>query len=211
LLISLPEEKNFRNSHTHSYSKPAYHQSFLWGNLILTGLGHTKFHNRLCRDLYRCGGLPPGITPPSAGVSGLNIGRGRDMIFFFSHRIGLSDEGKAIPILGGTRLTGRAANWELGVLNMQQEEFEDNLATNFTVGWLRRNLLANSDGGSILLHLVYANDHIGIVWKHRLRKSQSAQEYGVVEPVVGSVGRGLQNQSRTGHRNLRHCHNQIKP
>ena len=31
----------------------------------------------------------------------------QDMILFFSRRIGLSDNGDAIPILGGTRLTGR--------------------------------------------------------------------------------------------------------
>lgn len=75
---------------------------------------------------------------------------GGDMIFFFSRRIGLSDDGKAIPILGGTRLTGRAANWELGFINMQQKEFEHNRATNFTVARLRRNILANSDVGFMM-------------------------------------------------------------
>jgi hypothetical protein len=75
---------------------------------------------------------------------------GGDMIFFFSRRIGLSDDGQAIPILAGTRLTGRAANWEIGLLNMQQEEFENTPATNFTVARVRRNILANSDVGFMM-------------------------------------------------------------
>lgn len=54
--------------------------------------------------------------------SGGSFGMNNDMMFFFSRRIGLSDEGKAIPILGGTKLTGRAADWELGFINMQQKK-----------------------------------------------------------------------------------------
>lgn len=73
-----------------------------------------------------------------------------DMMFFFSRRIGLSDDGKVIPILGGARLTGRAANWEIGLLNMQQKEHERSPATNFTVARVRRNILANSDIGIMM-------------------------------------------------------------
>jgi len=82
--------------------------------------------------------------------TGSSMAMSSDMIFFFSRRIGLSDDGQPIPILGGTRITGRAANWELGALNMQQREFEDNRATNFTVARLRRNILANSDIGVMM-------------------------------------------------------------
>ena len=41
----------------------------------------------------------------------------QDMILFFSRQIGLSDDGNAIPILGGTRLTGRAG----GLLDRRAE------------------------------------------------------------------------------------------
>ena len=87
-----------------------------------------------------------------------------DMIFFFSRRIGLSDDGQPIPIFGGTRITGRAANWELGALNMQQREFEDNRATNFTVARLRRNILANSDIGVMMTNKEVEGPHYNRVF-----------------------------------------------
>src|SRR5262245_41219823 len=76
-----------------------------------------------------------------------------DLILFFSRRIGLSDEAqpRPIPILGGTRLTGRIGKGvEIGLLNIQQREFENINATNFTVGRLRKNILANSDVGVMI-------------------------------------------------------------
>jgi hypothetical protein len=91
-----------------------------------------------------------GIFQFGSSGSGGGAHMSNDMIFFFSRRIGLSGEGDAIPILGGTRLTGRVADWELGFLNMQQKEFEENRATNFTLGRLRRNIMANSDIGIMI-------------------------------------------------------------
>ena len=44
------------------------------------------------------------------------------MRLFFSRRIGLSDDGEPIPILAGTRLTGRQGAYSVGVLNIQQRE-----------------------------------------------------------------------------------------
>ncbi len=70
-----------------------------------------------------------------------------DMILFFSRTIGLSDSGDAIPILGGTRLTGTAGKYRIGVLNMQQRSYGATNATNFFVGRVSRNILANSDIG----------------------------------------------------------------
>jgi hypothetical protein len=76
----------------------------------------------------------------------------QDMILFFSRRIGLSDNGAAIPILGGTRLTGRAAGLSIGALNIQQREHNASPAANFTALRLRRDVLAQSDIGVMLLN-----------------------------------------------------------
>ena len=82
----------------------------------------------------------------------------QDMILFFSRQIGLSSTGNAIPILGGTRLTGRAGGFSIGVLNIQQraEETENDLeitpSTNFTALRLRRDVFAQSDIGVMLLN-----------------------------------------------------------
>jgi hypothetical protein len=74
------------------------------------------------------------------------------LIFFFSRRIGLSEDGSPIPILGGTRLTGRAGSYSLGLLNIQQQEQGASPATNFTALRLRRDLMANSDIGVMVLN-----------------------------------------------------------
>ena len=90
------------------------------------------------------GGPPPGGAPPPGADE-------NDLIFFFSRRIGLSDDAtEAIPILAGTRITGRAGGWELGLLDMQQKETDALEGINFAVGRLRRNILANSDIGIMM-------------------------------------------------------------
>ena len=78
-----------------------------------------------------------------------------DARLFFSRRIGLSDNGVALPILGGTRLTGRTGDYTIGVLNIQQREQQTIggvPATNFTALRLRRNILQNSDVGVLFLN-----------------------------------------------------------
>jgi hypothetical protein len=88
------------------------------------------------------GGGGGGFFPP----------RGQDAILFFSRRVGLSDQGESIPILGGTRLTGRVGAYSVGVLNIQQRSTKTSLATNFSALRVRRNVLANSDVGLIVLN-----------------------------------------------------------
>jgi hypothetical protein len=78
--------------------------------------------------------------------------RQNEMRLFFSRRIGLSDEGEPIPILAGTRLTGRQGAYSLGVLNIQQREHGSSAAANVTALRLRRNVLAQSDIGAVLLN-----------------------------------------------------------
>jgi hypothetical protein len=88
------------------------------------------------------GGGGGGFFPP----------RGQDAILFFSRRVGLSENGESIPILGGTRLTGRTGPYSLGLLNIQQRSSKTSRATNFTALRLRRNVLANSDIGFLVLN-----------------------------------------------------------
>jgi hypothetical protein len=76
----------------------------------------------------------------------------QDMIFFFSRQIGLSPQGDAIPLLAGSRITGRVGEWSIGALNIQQREQNDVPTTNFTALRLRRDILANSDIGVMFLN-----------------------------------------------------------
>ena len=91
----------------------------------------------------------------TGGGGGANGGRqnvSQDMIFFFSRHIGLSAAGQSIPLLAGTRLTGRVGGWSVGALNIQQREQNLSPSTNFTALRLRRDILANSDVGFMLLN-----------------------------------------------------------
>jgi hypothetical protein len=74
-----------------------------------------------------------------------------DMLLFFSRRIGLTSEGAPIPILGGARLTGRAAGLSLGLLNMQTRRTDSNEANNYTVARIRRNVAQGSDIGAFFM------------------------------------------------------------
>jgi hypothetical protein len=76
----------------------------------------------------------------------------QDMIFFFSRQIGLSPTGDAIPLLAGSRLTGRVGGWSVGALNIQQREQDASPSTNFTALRARRDILANSDVGVMFLN-----------------------------------------------------------
>lgn len=86
------------------------------------------------------------------GAGGGRQNQSQDMIFFFSRQIGLSPSGDSIPLLAGSRLTGRVGGWSLGALNIQQREKDASPSTNFTALRLRRNILANSDVGVMFLN-----------------------------------------------------------
>jgi hypothetical protein len=77
------------------------------------------------------------------------------LALFYSRRIGLVD-GQQVPIIGGGRVTGRIGDYALGVLNISTEE--ETLATrqvdnaNFTAVRVKRNVLAKSSVGMLLLN-----------------------------------------------------------
>jgi hypothetical protein len=93
-----------------------------------------------------------GNTGGGGGATGGRQNVSQDMIFFFSRQIGLSPTGDAIPLLAGTRLTGRVGDWSIGALNIQQQDKGTSPATNFTALRLRRDILANSDIGVMFLN-----------------------------------------------------------
>jgi len=97
------------------------------------------------------GGGGSGATTPSVG-GGTNPNFSNNFRLFHTRRIGLSDAGASVPILAGTRLTGRQGAYSIGVLNIQQRKDGVVPATNFTALRLRRDILANSDIGAILLN-----------------------------------------------------------
>ena len=78
--------------------------------------------------------------------------RPSELIPFFSRRIGLSENGQPVPILGGARLTGRTGKYSLGFLNMQTLEADSEPANNFTVARVKRDILNQSELGVLFIN-----------------------------------------------------------
>ncbi len=84
---------------------------------------------------------------------GVNLGGnnpGEVPIMFFSRQIGLS-RGQEVPVLGGTRLTGRSGRYQIGAVNIQTREkpAAAAVATNFTAVRIKRDILRRSNVGVI--------------------------------------------------------------
>jgi hypothetical protein len=71
-------------------------------------------------------------------------------LLFFSRQIGLS-QSRAVPVLGGVRLTGRTGPYSIGALDIQTDDAPaaGAVATNFSALRLKRNLLQRSNVGLI--------------------------------------------------------------
>ena len=74
-----------------------------------------------------------------------------DVLVFHSRRIGLSDAGQPIPILGGVRLTGHVNRFNLGIMHMQTQSFESLPSTGFTVSRIKMDVFDKSDVGAIFV------------------------------------------------------------
>lgn len=71
---------------------------------------------------------------------------------FFSRRIGLSDDGDALDLNAGLRLSGRAGNWNVGSLLVNQDIVNDSADDNLFVGRVTRNVGSESEVGAIVTH-----------------------------------------------------------
>lgn len=94
-----------------------------------------------------------GIFEFGSGGAGNSISNEDAPTIFYSRRIGLS-EARAVPIIAGGRLSGKAGRWNVGAFNVETGEDAAASAarTNFTVVRLRRDILRRSAVGGIFTH-----------------------------------------------------------
>ncbi len=71
---------------------------------------------------------------------------------FFSRRIGLSDSGQPIPILGGVRLAGKSGRHNVGLLDIQTRGAFNRPGDNFLVGRYSADVLKRSRVGAIFVN-----------------------------------------------------------
>lgn len=83
------------------------------------------------------------------GQRHFTFGERRDADVVFTRRIGLSDEGQAVPILGGTRLSGRQGAYTVGLMGMATAETDNHAGERFTVARVRRDIFSRSAIGAV--------------------------------------------------------------
>jgi len=109
------------------------------------------------------------------------------LALYYTRRIGLV-EGQQVPIIGGGRVTGRSGPYTIGVLNITTEE--ETLATrqvdgaNFTAIRVKRNVLANSSIGAIVL-----NSQNGISGYNRAIGVDGGFMLGQYVTLTGAMGK----------------------
>ena len=82
---------------------------------------------------------------------GGRCGAERDLVPFFSRRIGLSEDGP-LSMRGGARVTGKLAGFDVGFLGMNVGGEGDAPDNNWMVGRLRRDLFTNSQVGGFFFY-----------------------------------------------------------
>ena len=81
-----------------------------------------------------------------------NQGTDRLADLFFSRRVGLSDSGQEIPIVGGARLSGKMSGHNIAVMNLQTREVTSRPAENFFVSRYSRDFMRRSKIGGLLIN-----------------------------------------------------------
>jgi Domain of unknown function (DUF5916)/Carbohydrate family 9 binding domain-like len=98
-----------------------------------------------------------GDTPRNRRVAQAPQGD-EDLLVFFSRRIGLSSDGRPLPISAGVRLTGQEGEFQVGALGAVTREQFGFPGENFGVFRLRRNLFSNSDVGALFMTRLVAGN-----------------------------------------------------
>ena len=109
-----------------------------------------------------------------------SVGNPGEVDLFFSRRIGIGEDGEAIPIMGGGRVSGKAGKFNVGLLNMQTSEFDDIVpSTNFSVARVSRDLPNRSSIGGIFTNRLAMGDLAG------------DDEHGRTYGLDGKIGIGM--------------------
>jgi len=79
-----------------------------------------------------------------------SIGSPDDAMIFFSRRIGISENGEEIPLLGAVKLAGKAGRFNVGLINLQAQSKAEIAGNNFTVLRMSRDILGKSSVGFMM-------------------------------------------------------------
>ncbi len=94
------------------------------------------------------------------GGTGARTNAAGPLSLYYSRSIGLSADGREVPIIGGGRVSGNIGNYAVGLMNIETDEADYAIGTrqvhipraNYTVGRLKRNVLRSSSIGAVVLN-----------------------------------------------------------
>jgi hypothetical protein len=89
------------------------------------------------------------------------VGRPGEIDLFFSRRIGISDNGTLLPIVGGARLTGKARGLNIGFMDMQTDDVGPLWGNNFAAARVSKDLGNRSSVGAIGVSRIGTGDKAG--------------------------------------------------
>lgn len=118
---------------------------------------------------------------------------GSNLIPFFSRRIGLNADGNPVPILGGSRVSGKVGNYDVGFLAMKTDRVEGTPSNNFAVGRVKRNFMRNSWVGALVTNRdsSIAGDYnrvYGVDTNLRFREKLQVSSYMLHSDTPGKPG-----------------------
>jgi len=137
---------------------------------------------------------------------------GPSTLLFFSRTIGLSADGREIPVLGGLKVTGKTGRYTLGILDMLTDRLSyveegvpvDIQRTNFSVVRIKRDIFEKSGIGLIALSKDSLSNPSSVYnrsagFDFNLSFGQGFQALGFLSKTFSS---GLKGKDWAGHLNL---------
>ncbi len=117
---------------------------------------------------------------------------------FYSRRIGLTDDGREVPIIGGARLVGQAGKYKIGLLSMQTAEKHGQPSTNYSVGRVRREVGSSSYIGSFVTNVERSNAYnrlLGVDAFHALSNVIGTDRMFLGGAIAGSKEPGIRDDN----------------
>jgi len=90
-----------------------------------------------------------------------SVGNPGEVDLFFSRRIGIGRSGQAVPIVGGARVSGKAGQYNIGLLNMQTASTGTAASNNFGAIRVSRDLPNRSSIGGLFVNRQGTGDLAG--------------------------------------------------
>ena len=153
------------------------------------------------------------LENPSAFQVGLvennNETARRELVPFFSRRIGLSSNGQPIPVAGGLRLTGRSGPHTVGLMTMRTEDLDERPADTFIAARFARELSSTASASAFYFGRESAgrdpfNRVFGTELRLRPRRTVEVEAFAMHSSAPGTTGgfagRGSLRVDGTAHR-----------